>query len=207
MIAIFTHNRCVSVRLFHMHRTNSKGFTLVELMVTIGIAAILAGLAAPSIRDFLMRQRMTGIANDFNASVLRARNQASSRNVCTTMCMSSNPGGTSPTCESSGSDWQQGWIAFFNADCNGSISGPKQASDIFLIHESVGNDYLLQTQSSKRKITFNALGNNSVNGTSEFDIIYKDTSTNETKKYGLNICLDALGRTRIIPGENSCSNY
>lgn len=40
------------------------GFTLVELMVTLAVAAILAALAAPSFADFIDKARLKGVASD-----------------------------------------------------------------------------------------------------------------------------------------------
>lgn len=201
-----SQNSLIPICLKQMLQKKSSGFTLMELMVTIAIAAVLAGLAVPSIRDFLMRQRMTGIADDFSASLLKARSEAANRNVCTSMCMSSNTGATSPTCATTGTDWQQGWIAFLNTDCDGSKTNPAQ-SDVFLIRESIGSSYLLQTQSTVRIINFNPQGNSTLNSTSEFDIVYNTVNSAETVKYGFNICLDAMGRTRNITNDKTCSNY
>ena len=87
-----------------------RGFTLIELLVTLAVAAVLASLAAPSIRDFIVRSKMTNLSNEFSGSVLRARNEAVNRNVCVTLCMSSS--GTA--CTTTGTDWQAGWIGFLN---------------------------------------------------------------------------------------------
>ena len=42
-----------------MH-TPSRGFTLIELVVTIAVVAILAGVAFPGMGDFIDRQRLVG---------------------------------------------------------------------------------------------------------------------------------------------------
>lgn len=178
----------------------------MELMVTVSIAAVLAGLAAPSIRDFLMRQRMTGIGDDFSATMMRARNQAANFNVCTTVCLSTNSTNAAPTCATSGTDWQQGWIAFVNPNCSGSVNKP-DVNNIFLTRQSIGLDYLLQSGGGNRRVMFNALGNSTVNGTDNFSVIYQDITTQETKKFGYVICMDAMGRTRNIPEDKACNSY
>ena len=40
------------------------GFTLVELMVTLAVLAIIAGIAVPAFNDFVDRNRVTGAANE-----------------------------------------------------------------------------------------------------------------------------------------------
>ena len=42
----------------------AHGFTLVEMIVTIGIVALLLGLAVPSFIELSRNNRMTGAAND-----------------------------------------------------------------------------------------------------------------------------------------------
>ena len=39
-------------------RSRARGFTLIELMVTVAIAAILASVAIPMYRDYVMRSRI-----------------------------------------------------------------------------------------------------------------------------------------------------
>lgn len=82
----------------------SHGFTLVELMVTIAVAAILAALAVPSFRDAALGSQLRAVSNDLAASSYAARSEAIKRNAVVRLCSSSN--GT--TCD--GSDWKNGWI-------------------------------------------------------------------------------------------------
>jgi type IV fimbrial biogenesis protein FimT len=86
-----------------MARTH--GFTVIELMVTIVLAAILVAVAAPSLQNMLQNNRAAAIANDLITSLRFARSEAVTRAQNITLCPSSD--GTS--CVNTTS-WASGWI-------------------------------------------------------------------------------------------------
>jgi type IV fimbrial biogenesis protein FimT len=50
------------------------GFTLVELVVTLAIAAILMALAVPSMREYIARKRVEGVASELATDLRAMRN-------------------------------------------------------------------------------------------------------------------------------------
>lgn len=58
----------------------TSGFTLVELMVTVAVLAILMALAGPSFEDFMQRYRLRGAADEVASIVANARAEALMRN-------------------------------------------------------------------------------------------------------------------------------
>jgi len=187
--------------------SRNGGFTLVELMVTLAMAAILAMLAAPAIGDFIVKGKMTNTANEFSGSVLRARNEAVSRNICVTLCMSSSAAGNAPACTTSGSDWQVGWIGFLNTTCDSNLSTPASSTDIIFARVTSGSDITLVAKGSTpvKKMMFDSRGAQGLANASQFDVLHQ--STDYTTKYGTNICIDALGRFRVIPGDRDCNQF
>lgn len=192
-------------------RKNHVGFTLIELMMTVAIVAILAALAAPSLVEFSVRNKLTSIGNDFTASVLRARNEAIGKNTCVTMCTSSTVDNAQPVCKTSDQDWQVGWILFLNPDCDSALAKPEKTDgtysdeDLILIRRPVEGEYYLQAQTSgRRKLFFNSRGSPGLSGANEFDLVYRASNDPLTNKYGFNICLDSVGRTRTVPSDMAC---
>ena len=89
-------------------RTRSRGFTLLELMITIIIAAILVAIAVPGFQGFIKRNAVTSTANSLLADLQYARGEAVSRRAVTIVC----PGTTATGC-ATGKDWYvNGWFAY-----------------------------------------------------------------------------------------------
>ena len=95
------------------NRTNVGGFTLVELMVTLGVMAILVLVAAPGVRDALMNVRMSAQANDLMADLALARSHAVKTGIPVFLCPSANQ----TTC--GGTNWTVGWLVFADVNGNG----------------------------------------------------------------------------------------
>ncbi len=61
------------------NRTRKRGFTIVELLVTLAVAAILMGIAIPAFNDFIAQRTMASRVNDFVIAVTYARSEAAKR--------------------------------------------------------------------------------------------------------------------------------
>ncbi|WP_018138986.1 MULTISPECIES: Tfp pilus assembly protein FimT/FimU [unclassified Thioalkalivibrio] len=91
-----------------------QGLTAIELMVTIGVLAILAMLAAPAFSQMLERQRVIGATNSLLNAMHLARSEALKRNERVTLCPSSD----GETCRDDGI-WSDGWIWFADTGSTG----------------------------------------------------------------------------------------
>ena len=179
-------------------------------MVTIALAAVLAALAAPSLRSFFVRNGLSSLGNEFMAGVLRARNEAVAKNICTTMCLSDTADAAIPFCKQSGNDWQVGWIVFLNPDCDANYgknaaANAIAADDIVIARGAANRDYQLVSSRPTRRIQFTSRGSNGMGSIDRFDT--KHVSEVMTSRYGARICLDQMGRTRPIPAAETCGTY
>lgn len=95
----------------------TRGFTLVELMITLAVSSILLGIAVPSFQSLIINNRISTQTNDLVAELAMARSEAVKRGAKVSLCTSSN--GTSCT----SSAWSAGRIIFTDTGTAGAIDG------------------------------------------------------------------------------------
>ena len=87
-----------------------RGFTMIELLITITIAVILLTIAAPSFQSFIAQNRVESASNQLLASFAYARSEAIKRGARITVCKSSD------AANCGGAGWEEGWIIFLDSD-------------------------------------------------------------------------------------------
>ena len=90
---------------------SSRGLTFLELIVAIGIVALVVAWGAPGVRRLLLDARMAGAVNALVHVVHLARQEAHKDLRDVVVCRSE----TGDDCAGIG-DWASGWIAFINHD-------------------------------------------------------------------------------------------
>jgi type IV fimbrial biogenesis protein FimT len=99
------------------------GFTLVELMVTVSILAILLAIGVPSLRDFLVKQQVSADVNALNSAFRLARSEALKRSGTVSVCPLASATGTPACVTTATTDWSKGWLVFIDYANSSNVYG------------------------------------------------------------------------------------
>lgn len=164
---------------------DQPGFTLVELMVTVAVVAILVAIGAPQLVTFIQKQQVRADVNSLTSAIHLARSEAMKRSGVATICPLAATAATPPTCAANAGNaaWSNGWMVFIDYKPFGTFGG---------------NDTLLKVEQGSRT------GLISVNGNAiayiSFQPIGISTSNMGTFQIGSNGCnLTISKQGRITP--------
>jgi len=106
------------MKLLKVSGNSQQGYTMMEILMVIAVAAILVAVAVPSLEDTVSRNARDSIQLDLMSSLALARSQAVTLSTTVSVCHSSNQSTCSNT---TGSDWNQGWLVFSDFDADGVV--------------------------------------------------------------------------------------
>lgn len=133
-------------------RQRQTGLTMIELMIVVAIAAILAAIAAPSFNDFIDNTRLTSTMSQLSGDLNRARSEAIKRNSWVLVCARS----TDIAC---GTDWGDGWLVCQDSSNDGTDNCDSSTAtnpNPIAVHQSINTNFTLT--GSAASIRFNPNG-------------------------------------------------
>ena len=128
----------------------NAGFTLIELITTIVISALLLAIGIPSFRTIIQNNRAATLANSFISYAHLARSEAIKRGLPVTMCASANQ---NQTACGSAATWNNGWLVFVDPDGDGTLGN---LNDRIKIHGALDAGSTVTT--TQGRITYAATG-------------------------------------------------
>lgn len=180
------------------------GFTLVELMITLFIVGILAGVGVPALKTFMQSNQLVAASNELVSALHVARSESIKLNKKVTVCVSSN----GKTCLNN-KRWHKGWIVFVDSNGDrlgtGALCKTDTNSDCILRRHGVFDDSQLSitgkldsNNSNVKWFTFTSRGmpkdgTTSVSG--KFSVCSYDDSNNVIGSRA--VVLGLSGRVRV----------
>lgn len=142
-----------------MAKINQAGFTLIELMITVVIASILAATAIPSFNNMIKNGRTMSVYNGLVSELSYARSEAVKRSQNVSVCARASD----TSCASTTSDWSDGWLVYVETINNSSLDN---GEEILRVNQKLVNDLTLNAHdfSNTTVITYRPRGNTSSPG-------------------------------------------
>lgn len=183
----------------------SQGFTLIELMVTVAVLAILLALASPSFSDFFQRYRLRGAADKVVNTLASARAEAVMRNRDVSVGF-----------KGSGASWCMGANAAAEPATLGEPVGGAIACDCTVANSCKISDgrQLVVATSEVNGVTLSAnpgalMFSSRTGGTSPVGTTANTTLASPNGKFKLRLDVSPLGRTTLcVPsGEPAMAGF
>ena len=105
-----------------------RGFTLIELMVTIAVAAVLMAWAAPNFVEFRRNSALTSTTNTLTAALNSARSEAMKHSAFAMVVPQDN------------ANWATGWRVFVDKNLNQTFDA---GTDQLVLEQTALPDFLL----------------------------------------------------------------
>ena len=181
----------------HQEHPMKNGFTLLELLVTVAIAATLILFAVPAFTTLTANNNMTAGINNFVSGLRAARAEAVKRDVRVGICPSVN----GSDCVTDGANWSAGWLIYVDADTDGSRGA---GEELIRVGEHDGSPAIRQTAAIP--ISYQGTGFRS-RGQPETVFDFCD---DRGADYARRVTVNLVGRHTVChgpksPGEDKCA--
>ena len=183
---------------------SAKGFTAIELMVTVAVLAVLAAIAAPSFKPLFERWQVRQVSEELQSTVYFARSEAIKRGGGVVIQPSSSQG----DCTVSESDlWNCGWVVFLDKNNNGTKDSGEDELQIFAPTKRVKVKFTDQKDKSlTAPVRADRWGVLSSDSTSSFVFRLTPIGSSNTEASASSLCITSSGRpTRMNTSTVSCT--
>lgn len=179
----------------------SEGLTLIEVLVSVAILAVLAAVAVPSFKTITERMRVSTVSDELSAALNLTRGSAiqNNGNVTLRKLTAGNVGLPNAACQTN-QNWSCGWQVFRDADGDGIFDTGDELIYTFPITNGVT---VTRSTTSGARLTANRWGQ--LNGVNAVGFTISPTGTGVSSPATTRLCINSGGRIRILEGQVTCS--
>jgi type IV fimbrial biogenesis protein FimT len=176
-----------------------RGFTLLELLVTLAIAGVLMAVAMPDFVKATRTIQMNHQAKELIAGIKLARAEATRLRQRVVMCRSN---ANQTACNSTGSaGWENGWLIF--KDLNGNRRFEETQAELIFVKQRLPKGITIQTAGAaqiEKYLEFNAVGESAgtAGNVGSFRVSHSSFPTSQND---LHILVSRSGRVRLLTDE------
>eukprot|EP01032_Pedospumella_encystans_P026660 gene26660-30129_t len=178
-------------------RRVSAAHTLIEMLVALAVAAIVAGAAVPSLQAVLQKQQLRAALNDLLGAIDLTRSLAIARGGVVLMAPA----------DSSGAAWQHGWTIFADLNAN---RRPDHGEQRITVQQPLADGVRLSSRftsgTGAQYLAYNGAGRSCQAGNSQ--AARWGTLTLEAGEHKRLIKINMLGRVRVcdpVAQPDSCT--
>ena len=178
-----------------MKQSQNRGFTLPEILITLGIVALVLSMAVPAVGTTIKNNRLATTLNQVVADLHFARSEAAKRGARVILCRSANPNAATPSCGGTTKVWTSGYLIFAD-DGNYANSWYNPGTDTLLrLGQPVTSGVELRTSSTwNNNLEFNADGSTNEGGTAQMSIC---DDREEAKGRQITVRRNGIAKTHI----------
>jgi len=162
-----------------MRKQTRAGFTLIELMITIAVGAVLLTVAVPSLRNMIANNRITTATNTFIADLNLARSEAIKRSRSAYLT-ANDP--------AAANEFGGGWTVWLDQDDDASLDAP----ETLRVYQGAPASLAVDSVDNLTQLEFLSDGTGNGNAAVTFEVC--DNRAGET---GKQITITVVGRIEL----------
>lgn len=179
-------------------RSQLHGLTLIELIVTLTVLAVLAGLALPSFTPLLERWRTNQAISDLESTLFYARTESIRRGGGLSLI----PNTTNGTCTAQANEWHCGWSLVIDSNQTAAAdtgTSPVRSADAY-------SGLSLTTPANSMAIVVDRWGVMQLKQQSGYSTVFEFTvqPSSNTTTHGQKLCIKPSGHFQKIESTSAC---